>query len=304
VLLLEANHDESLATADKAIDQDPRAVTAYLAAGRALAGKGDHENAVKKYYNPALKLAPDDAALLHARGISLWMTGKTGDAKKDLEACVAKEPKNGRFQLSLGELYYALKNYPPARTALVAAADLRPRDPEAWRALGFACTSLKDWEQAAAAFEEVVLLIEGGGAPAGGDPAAPPAPDSPPPGNGAPPAPTNPAPPGGTLPSSPGNPPPAPPAPPAQPPADPPPANPPASPPADPPAQPPAGGGDPPKAPAEPKFATNEHLWLTLLYADSLKQRDKAKAHAKKWVEQGGKNPDLDSWVQSLLSEK
>jgi hypothetical protein len=41
-----------------------------------------------------------------------------------------------------------------------------------------------------------------------------------------------------------------------------------------------------------------------MIYSDHLNDKEKAKAHAKKWVEQGGKNPNLDSWVQNLLADK
>ena len=373
-LLLNQRWDDALAAADKALDQDDHCVTAYLTAGRALVAKSDPDNAIKKYYTPGLKIAPDDAALHHARGISLWDNLHTTDAKKDLEAAVQAEPKNGRYQLSLGELYYFLKMYKQAETALVAAADLRPRDDDTWRVLGRTLTSLKDYEHAAAAFEEVVLLVEGDGtkpapapgtppapgapapgAPGAPDPAAPPPPLSQPPASGPLPTPLNPAPPSpGAQPPAPNPPLPAPapqpadPQPPAPAPQNPPPApaptppsgdpppapgtNPPATPPADAPpksdgstpapgtpaapgtppapgapAAPgtaPAPGKDAPAAAPEPKFATGEHLYLTILYADFLKDREKAKVHARKWIDQGGKNPNLDAWVQSLLADK
>ena len=263
VLLLVGRPDDAIVAADMAIGQDAHAVAAYLTAGRALAKKGEHEAAIKKYYTPGLKAAPDDAKLRHARGIAYWDIAKLNDAKKDLEAAVLSEPRSGRFLLSAGELYYQLKMYPQASAALVAAADVRPYDPATWRALGRTCTSLKKWEDSAAAFEEVVRLVEGG----------PPAPGSPPaPGPAGPPAPGNPQPPAGG---------PTPPAP------------------ADPNA--PAGSGNEAPPATEPKFATSEHLYLTVIYADHLDKKEEAKAHARKWLEQGGTNPNLDSWVQNLL---
>jgi tetratricopeptide (TPR) repeat protein len=298
VLLLNGSFDDAIAAAEKAIDQDDHAVTAYLTAGRATAGKGNPDDAIKNYYVPGLKIAPDDAALRHARGISLWENQKWNDAKKDLEFAAQAEPKNGRYQLSLGEFYYFQKMYKQAETVLVAAADLRPRDAATWRALGRTETSLKNYEPAAAAFEEVVRLVEGDAAPAPGGAGGPAAPGTPP-APGAP-APTPPAP--GTqppaTPPAPANPQPPAPSPPAPtPPAPTPPAG-------DPPPAPPPGTPPAPAAAPAPKFATDEHLYLALLYADFLKQKDKAKVHAKKWVDQGGKNQDLDSWVQNLLADK
>ena len=59
-----------------------------------------------------------------------------------------------------------------------------------------------------------------------------------------------------------------------------------------------------PAPPPVPQFATIEHLYLALIYADHLNDKDKAKAHARRWIEQGGKNLNLDAWVQNLLNDK
>jgi len=226
MLLLAGKFDEAVATADKANDQDDHAESSYLYGGRGLQLKGEAKDAEKKFYDAGLKIAPDSAKLRHARGMASWQDNKVIDAKKDLEAAVQLEPKNGRFQLSLGEVYYELKNYKPAVAALVVATDALPGDVTAWRALGRACTGLKDFENSATAYEQVVKLLEG-----------PPEPAKP------------------------------------------------------------ADG-------SKPELATTEHLYLALLYADHLNDKDKAKAHAKKWLDQGGTNPNLDSYIQQLLADK
>jgi tetratricopeptide (TPR) repeat protein len=306
-LLVLGRWDESVAVADQALLQDEKCATAYLTAGRALQGKGVPEDALKKYYGPGLKACPDDNALRHARAIVLWQDGKTGDAKKDLEAVTAAEPKNGRYQLTLGELYYDLKMYPQAEKAALVAADVRPRDPMAWRVLGRTCTSLKKYDQAAEAFEEVVKLVEGvppdpapapdaGGQPGGqpaGQPGGQPAgqPGGQPAGQ-----------PGGQPPAQPGGQP-ATPAP--QPPEGGTPAPAPAPAPSDPNAPAKDPGGNAPAAPAaDPKHAKAEHLYLTLIYADHLNDKEKAKVHARKWLDEGGTDPNIDSWIQDLLADK
>jgi tetratricopeptide (TPR) repeat protein len=259
MLLLAGKFDDAVAAADKANDQDDHAMSSYLYGGRGLQLKGAAKDAEKKFYEAGLKIAPDNAKLHHGRGIALWQDNKVIEAKKELETAVQLEPKNGRFQLSLGEMYYELKNYKPAVTALVVATDALPGNVTAWRALGRACTGLKDFENAAAAYEQVVALLE----PASG--AKPPA----------------------ANPSDPAKPDPAKPDP-----AKPDPAKP--------------GKADAPKAAdaSKPELATNEHLYLALIYSDHLNDKDKAKAHAKKWVDQGGTNPNLDSYIQQLLADK
>ncbi len=263
-MLAQGMIDQCVAAADRAIEADPKAVAAYLVAGRALGAGGKFDDAVRKYFNPGLKADPSAASLKHARGVAIWLGGNPIRAKPDLKAAVQAEPQNGRFQLTLGELHYQLKEHKDAAAAFVVAAERRPRDPVAWRGVGRAYTSLEDWTAAAAAYEEVVALVEGTPSPA--DAGAPAAPAEPPP----------------------------------------------ASPPAPGAGDGPPPGGDAPKkddapAPAPmkaPEFATDEHLFLTLIYADHLNDKAKAKAHARKWLEQGGTNVNLDSWVQNLLAEK
>ena len=41
-----------------------------------------------------------------------------------------------------------------------------------------------------------------------------------------------------------------------------------------------------------------------MIYEDHLNDHEKAKAHARKFVDQGGTNVNLDQWVQKLLAEK
>jgi tetratricopeptide (TPR) repeat protein len=50
--------------------------------------------------------------------------------------------------------------------------------------------------------------------------------------------------------------------------------------------------------------AVDEHLALAVIYADRLKDKDRAKAHATTWRERGGKEPVLDGWVDALLAGK
>ena len=223
VLLRLARWDEVIAAADKAIAIDAKAGAAYAHAGDALVGKGAADEAVKKYYRPGLKASPDNARLHHALGLVLWGQGKEQDAKKELEAAVKLEPKSGRWHLSLGELYYLLGEFKKAGTELFEATELMQDDPVAWSAYGCACTSLKDYEQAAEAFEKVVAILEAGGT------------DKPHP-----------------------------------------------------------SGLD----------SIDEHLYLAILYAERLKDVEKAKVHARKFREMGGTDQSLDDWMNRLLEGK
>jgi tetratricopeptide (TPR) repeat protein len=188
VLLRLAKWDQAIAAADKAIGIDDKCAAAYAHAGHALAAQGKQDEAIKKYYLPGLKIAPDDARLHHAYGVALWESSKEQAAKKELEAAVKCEPDNARFKLTLGQLYYDLKMYKQAGELLVKVVDARPNDVESWRTYGRVCCALKDWDQSVEAYETLVKLIESAkpAAPppaAAGGPAANPAAPPAPPGN-------------------------------------------------------------------------------------------------------------------------
>jgi len=160
VLLRLAKWDQAVAAADKAIGIDDKCAAAYAHAGHALAAQGRQEEAVKKYYLPGLKVAPDDARLHHAYGVSLWETAKEQAAKKELETAVKCEPENQRYKLSLGQLYYDLKMYRQAGDLLVKVVDARPNDVESWRTYGRVCCALKDWDQGVEAYETIIKLLD------------------------------------------------------------------------------------------------------------------------------------------------
>jgi tetratricopeptide (TPR) repeat protein len=240
VCLRLAKWDEAIAAADKAIGIDDHCAAAYAHAGHALAAQGKQEEAIKKYYLPGLKIAPDDARLHHAYGVALWESSKEQPAKKELEAAVKCEPDNARYKLTLGQLYYDLKMYKQAGELLVKVVDARSNDLESWRTYGRVCCALKDWTQGVEAYETIIKLIETA------KPAAPPAPAA---------------------------------------------------------GQPAPNAANPPAPPGNDDLLKKAHLYLAIIYQDDLKQRDKAKAHIKKFTELGGSEPNLQSWIDSLLKD-
>ena len=243
VQLRMGRYDVAVATAEKAIEIDPRCAAAFSHAGHALAAQGRQDDAIKKYYRPGLKVAPDDARLHHGLGVALWETKHEVDAKKELEAAVKADPENPRYRLTLGELYYTLKQYKPSVEMLNKVVDARPGDPLGWNCYGRAVSAMKLWSEAAEAFEKVCTLLDGKAtvpqdpaAPAGGNPA------------------------------------------------------------------PPAGSAEEPVTDSGVLDSLQAHLYLAIIYADHLKLRDKAKAHAKKYREMNGSDPNLQSWLDDLLS--
>ena len=236
VLLRLQKWDQALTAAEKALGIDEKCVSAYLHAGFALAAQGRQEEAIKKYYRPGQKYAPDDARLHHAIGTALWETTKDIEAKKELEAAVKADPKNVRYRLTLGQMYYDLKMFKPAGEQLVRVVEARPYDVECWRSYGRVCCALKDWDQAVESYETICKLLE---APA---PAAAAPSDTP-----------------------------AAPAPEAA-------------------------------APMDEDLLKKAHLYLAIIYGDHMKKRDKAKEHAKRFVQLGGVDQNLQSFIDDLIS--
>jgi len=181
VLLRLQKWDQALQAADKALGIDEKCIAAYAHAGFALAAQGKQDDAIKNYYRKGLKFAPDDARLHHAIGVALWETVHANDAKKELEAAVKAEPKNARYRLTLGQLYYELKQYKQAGEQLVQVVDDRPNDVDCWRSYGRVCCASGDWPQAVESYEKICALLEAPKAdpvppPPGGAPAPAPAP--------------------------------------------------------------------------------------------------------------------------------
>jgi tetratricopeptide (TPR) repeat protein len=77
---------------------------------------------------------------------------------------------------------------------------------------------------------------------------------------------------------------------------------------------PPAGGGAAPApapAPTAPDASDPDtdlliksHLYLTIIYADHMKKRDKAKEHAKRYVQLGGTDDNIQWLIDDLLADK
>ncbi len=74
----------------------------------------------------------------------------------------------------------------------------------------------------------------------------------------------------------------------------------------------PAAGGDPGAAPATPPalsaaetdLLVKAHLYLAIIYADHLKDRTKAKEHAREYSQLGGHDVNIQSFIDGLLAEK
>lgn len=155
-----AEWDMALGLAKSAIQMDERNIAAYAQAAHALVSQSKAEDAIKDYYKPALKFAPDDARLHHGYGTALWDMKKDNDATKELKLAVKFEPDNGLYRLSLGENHYQLRRYKDAVSELFEATVLIPKDPRAWAAYGRACTAEKHYPEAIEAYETVVKLLK------------------------------------------------------------------------------------------------------------------------------------------------
>lgn len=158
VLLLKAEWAAALDVAQKAIDIDKNCIVAYGHCAYALVVQEKQQDAINRYYNPALKIAPNNARLLHDKGIALWQLKKPNEAKKPLEDARNAEPRNGDYRLSLGELYYEMKRHKEAMNELLEAVTLIPKRAAAWRSYARACYAAKSFEECARGYTKYVEL--------------------------------------------------------------------------------------------------------------------------------------------------
>ncbi len=81
-------------------------------------------------FNQALKLNPDDAAVLNYLGYMLADRGvRLDEALKDIQKAVDLDPTNGAYLDSLGWTYYKMKKYDMAEMYLLKALEKMPKDP-------------------------------------------------------------------------------------------------------------------------------------------------------------------------------
>lgn len=149
------------------LEEGVAAIEAYVskhpddAVGRFELGQGEKARNVKKAmesFDTAIRLKPDFAAALAARGALHYQDGKADKAIPDLEAAVALSPKDAQTLDKLGQSYAAVERPTDAVRVLRSAVALAPSDSKIMLHLGRALADAGLPQEAQAVMERFKLL--------------------------------------------------------------------------------------------------------------------------------------------------
>jgi len=97
----QAQFDEAIEHANRAIEIDPKFAAAHNCLGYALFQKGQTDGAIG-HFQEALKIRPDFAEAHNNLGMVLWRTGKLGEAIDEFETAIKIQPELFNAQNNLG----------------------------------------------------------------------------------------------------------------------------------------------------------------------------------------------------------
>jgi Flp pilus assembly protein TadD len=100
--------------------------TAYLLAGNAESDRGHIADAVGKFYDKAIKLAPDDATAYASKAVACAQHKEFRSAADALETMTSLQPRNPTIYLSLGDVLYQEGYSEQARRNWQRALSLAP----------------------------------------------------------------------------------------------------------------------------------------------------------------------------------
>jgi TolB-like protein/Flp pilus assembly protein TadD len=149
-----------------AVQLDPNFVPAWLETSKvdfvafllpSIGGDRSRLAAAQAALAQAIRLAPDDPAVIHAQGRGASTTGDLAGARAFYERALQLAPGNAEFVISLGELAAEERHWAEAMGYYRRAQTLDPRNPAViWNAFN-ALMSLRQFDQAAA---NARLLVE------------------------------------------------------------------------------------------------------------------------------------------------
>lgn len=137
--------------------QKPSAPEPYVALGRAYLHRGNNTEAVR-WFNAALKHAPDNLPALEALGPTLTAMNQDDEALEALKRGVGVYPDDDMLLTNLGNVYLR-KNMPTeALAALNKAIADNPEQPDASNLLGLVALKTSDMAAAERSFREAIRL--------------------------------------------------------------------------------------------------------------------------------------------------
>ncbi|MGH8118235.1 MAG: tetratricopeptide repeat protein [Rhodanobacteraceae bacterium] len=128
---------DARSNAEQALKLSPNLPAAWLALGYIdYHGRGDYSAALKAF-GAALRLRPNGADALAARGFVQARQGRFGAAIVSFQRAIALDPRNSALALELGTICMQASRYPEAERALQRALALDPHNRQAKAALSY-----------------------------------------------------------------------------------------------------------------------------------------------------------------------
>lgn len=156
-LLLQSNPEEAIAGFNKALELDPKNLTAYGNRGVAKANLGRSDEAIADY-DRVLELDPNYAKAYMNRGVARARLGQHQEAIADLDKAIDLDPNAAASYCNRGAVKSKLGDQLEAIADLDKAIDLDPNCAEAYRNRGDAKTILRDHRGAIADYDKAIDL--------------------------------------------------------------------------------------------------------------------------------------------------
>lgn len=138
---------DSMNTCRRCLDIDPQFWAAYHQMASIAIGRGEYGEA-ENYYRKLVAGDPSSEEALTLLAETLIHGGKLDEAIALLESSQAHGLAETARQMLLGQAYLELQKYEQAKECFTSVLAAAPKYPDAWYALGNACTRLGDADQA------------------------------------------------------------------------------------------------------------------------------------------------------------
>ncbi len=154
VLVELRRYDDAVAAFEAALELQPRMARAHAGLGSTLVeARGDYQEGMKRYL-AAIKLDPENPALLNDLGWIAYKTSQYPEAVAALEKAATLDPKNPMIQTNLGLAYQKVGKTEEAITRLKRALATNPEYTLALYALGKAYESGGEYPAALQAYRQ------------------------------------------------------------------------------------------------------------------------------------------------------